>query len=507
MNQDSKDNPRFSSSFDQGRGRQREFHWKTGETINLIVGTGIFITPGSIWRLVQSPGGALIFWIIGGFIKLYSWFVWWATEKKKDNSQAYGFAFGSKPLRLLFGFATVKSNSFISAKYLLYAIGGGNGGEFEHYGHDFGAYFDKDFITLRVLAIFILAITTAYHMLAARKSSHENKQKYEHFAVCVDQILVLFKYVSLMALAIIGLCKANDPSFSSTFRDNWRSAFNYTSSNVSYPRDASEYIGGYGSAVIQELKVETTFRKYSALANICITMVLYIIVNAAFISLVDPKLVADPKNSNESIAINYGVRLFGEPGRKFMSSLIAISAFSSVDSMVTVSSSCFDEFKNIPKIHEAFLFWKDSNNRESHHNLFAQFIFCSILMLIFPAVNVYSFFSEMSEYLIMLLYGVSALYLVTPLINEPKIIFLPIFILCSLFVALAPLFPVPPSENDKIKYPYVLPYLIPVLVIFIIELLRRMQIFGKPVDNSPTLTAYTLDSPIDDRDNDENGVV
>ncbi|CAG8832323.1 13250_t:CDS:1, partial [Cetraspora pellucida] len=55
-------------------------------------------------------------------------------------------------------------------------------------------------------------ITTAYHMLAARKSNYENKQKYEHFAVYVDQILVLFKYVSLMALAIIGLCKANDLS-------------------------------------------------------------------------------------------------------------------------------------------------------------------------------------------------------------------------------------------------------------------------------------------------------
>ncbi|CAG8793767.1 4915_t:CDS:2, partial [Racocetra persica] len=253
-------------------------------------------------------------------------------KKKKDEkgfgTRAYGFAFGSRMLKFLFGFATINiiipgaiiANSFITAKYLLYAIGGGNGGQFRHYGEDFGSYFDKDFLVLRFLAIFILAITTAYHILAIKK-------KYESYAVCIDQILVLFKYVSLFALAIIGLCKTNDKDFSDTYRDNWHKAFNNTlSPNVSYTRTVSEYIGSYGSAMIQilysyegwdhlkysseELRVESPFRKYSALVNVCITMVL-----------------SNPKISNESIAIDYGIKLFGEAGRKFVSSLIAISAF------------------------------------------------------------------------------------------------------------------------------------------------------------------------------------
>ncbi|CAG8725662.1 14259_t:CDS:2, partial [Cetraspora pellucida] len=116
--------------------------WKTSEAINLIVGTGIFITPGSIWRLVQSPGAALILWIVGGFINLYSFFVWRLMEKKQLESLAYGFTFGSRLLRFFFA---IIANSLIASKYLLYAIGGVDDEEFHHYGKDFGAYFDKDF--------------------------------------------------------------------------------------------------------------------------------------------------------------------------------------------------------------------------------------------------------------------------------------------------------------------------------------------------------------------------
>ncbi|CAG8820577.1 7118_t:CDS:2, partial [Cetraspora pellucida] len=72
----------------------------------------------------------------------------------------------------------------------------------------------------------------------------------------------------------------------------------------------------------EELMIQSPFRKYSALINVSISFVLYFIVNAAFISIVDPKTIADPNNSNESIAIDYGIKLFGESGRKFMSSLI-----------------------------------------------------------------------------------------------------------------------------------------------------------------------------------------
>ncbi|CAG8611129.1 5963_t:CDS:2 [Dentiscutata erythropus] len=320
---------------------QKQDQWKIGEAINLIVGAGIFIAPGSTWRLVQSPGAALILWIIGGVINLYGFLVWRLSEKGPFESTAYGFAFNNQLFRFLFGFATVNiiipaaiiANSFIASKYLLYAIQGADGEEFNHYGKDFGSYFGNDFIALRLIAVALLGIITAYHMLAIRS-------KHVSYAVCLNQVLVVFKVVSLLVLSLYGLLKANDPSFSSSIKNNWNGAFNHTlSNNYSYPRTASESIGGYGNALLQvyssiELREECAYRKYSALVRVCVSFILYILVNVAFISIVDPKVVADPNNANESIAIDYGIRLFGDFGRKYMSYLIAISSFSSMDSMV-----------------------------------------------------------------------------------------------------------------------------------------------------------------------------
>ncbi|RIB10459.1 hypothetical protein C2G38_2106041 [Gigaspora rosea] len=335
---------------------QPQHQWKLGEAINLIIGAGIFIAPGNIWRLARSPGHALIFWIVGGLIKLYSFFAWRLSEKGQSDSNSfprnavYGFAFDYKLFKFLFGFATVNiiipgaiiANSFIASKYLLYAIQGEDGQEFSNYGKDFGvAYFDKEFVAIRFLAVAILGIITAYHMFTIRN-------KYVNYSICLNQILVVFKVVSLLAFAFIGIFKANDSAFIPTIKNNWRQMFNSTIFN-NYTSSA-EHFGSYGNAMLQvlysyegwnhlsysseELEITGVYRKYSVLARVCFSFVLYILVNIAFILLVDPKLVADPQNANESIAIDYGIRLYGEFGRKYMSYLIAISSFSSMDSMV-----------------------------------------------------------------------------------------------------------------------------------------------------------------------------
>ncbi|CAG8736948.1 27743_t:CDS:2, partial [Gigaspora margarita] len=411
---------------------QRQHQWKLGEAINLII--GIFIAPGNIWRLVRSPGHALIFWIVGGLIKLYSFFVWKLSEKGQFDSNIYGFAFDHQLFKFLFGFATVNiiipgaiiANSFVASKYLLYAIQGAEGQEFNHYGKDYGSYFDKDFIALRFLAVAILGIITAYHMFTIRN-------KYENYSICLNQILVVFKVASLLVFAIMGFFKANDPVFIPIINNNWHEMFNSTIFD-NYSSSGSTF-GGYGNAMLQflifneiiklknytkhsgwnhlsysseELIIEGEYRKYSVLVRVCFSFVLYILVNIAFILIVDPKVVADPNNANESIAIDYGIKLYGDFGRKYMSYLIAISSFSSMDSMVLLSSICFEELKYIPKVHEVLF----ARSQASYRNLFAQFVYCAIIIIIFPAVNVFAFFSEMSEYLIMLIYGASACYLI-----------------------------------------------------------------------------------------------
>ncbi|KAF0559878.1 amino acid transporter [Gigaspora margarita] len=40
-------------------------------SINIIIGSGIFVLPGDVWRLTRSPKVALIFWVIGGIISFF----------------------------------------------------------------------------------------------------------------------------------------------------------------------------------------------------------------------------------------------------------------------------------------------------------------------------------------------------------------------------------------------------------------------------------------------------
>ncbi|CAG8611112.1 5962_t:CDS:2 [Dentiscutata erythropus] len=86
----------------------------------------------------------------------------------------------------------------------------------------------------------------------------------------------------------------------------------------------------------------------------------------------------------------------------------------------------------------------------------------------------------MSEYLILLIYGASACYLIYLRIEDSYYrTYLPIFVLCLIFMMLAPLFPIPPNEFVKFKYPYILPFIISLLAIFIIEMLKRLKVIDQ----------------------------
>ncbi|CAG8722382.1 8662_t:CDS:1, partial [Scutellospora calospora] len=94
---------------------------------------------------------------------------------------------------------------------------------------------------LRFLAVAILGIITAYHTFNVRN-------KHVRFAMCINQLLVVFKFAAILILAVMTLSKTNnDPSYI----NNWHGIFNYTASNVSYQRTTPEFIGAYGSAILK----------------------------------------------------------------------------------------------------------------------------------------------------------------------------------------------------------------------------------------------------------------
>ncbi|CAG8449109.1 766_t:CDS:2, partial [Dentiscutata heterogama] len=68
---DNKDNQMGVDIPETGRKKILKTSSGLGYNINHIIGAGIFITPSNVWRLVQSPGSALMLWIVGGLISLF----------------------------------------------------------------------------------------------------------------------------------------------------------------------------------------------------------------------------------------------------------------------------------------------------------------------------------------------------------------------------------------------------------------------------------------------------
>ncbi|CAG8547494.1 2008_t:CDS:2, partial [Scutellospora calospora] len=234
------------------------------------------------------------------------------------------------------------------------------------------------------------------------------------------------------------------------------------------------FIGAYGSAILKvlysyedtsdELKIEGQYRQYSALISTVLTFILYFLINAAFITIIDPKTVANPNLANESIAIDFGIKLYGENGRKLISSLIVISSIGSLESMVLLSQISFNEFKNIPKIHN-ILFSEDTRNIKPYPEESKK---------VKDVENVKT--SEKPE---------KHEEIIPDKSIETKEDYIPaavyffvfgVFILCTIFIAFTSLFPVPNSEYVIMKYPYFLPHLISLITIFVAGILKYYEI-------------------------------
>ncbi|KAF0437018.1 amino acid transporter [Gigaspora margarita] len=418
-----------------------------GFNINNIIGAAIFMAPSSVWRLVQSPGATLIFWLVGG-----TRFPSGSGEQKyleetfiKWPKFGHIFTFVMVIIILPGG---IIADVHVSATYFLYTIQGNDGNQNE--------YFGKDFIELRFLAVAILFIVTFYHMCS------------NQLAIKINQIFAIFKFFALLIISIIGLITLRE----ARFKDHWKGIFNNTLSNDTYQRSALEQIGSYGNAM---LKVIFSYNGWNNLnysteeLNSPERRMKYLLMIAAFITVVDPN---DAINSKEIIAIHFGRTLFGEPGKRFISFLISVSAFGSVGAMVFMGSRIITysaQTKFIPKVSSKLYKWNKKVDTPSNA-LAAQFIYCTILILIFPdGKSLFTFFSNMSSYITLVFYGVSAICLFVLRKKQKEadyrnfkapLIAVVISFLCIVCLIIAPFFPLSYSLYDSTIYPHYLPFVI-----------------------------------------------
>ncbi|CAG8681329.1 671_t:CDS:10 [Dentiscutata erythropus] len=388
-----------------------------GYNINHIIGAGIF-NPDNIWILVGSPAIILVFWILGGIISLIGTLIYIElgirSLPKGIGEQRYiENAFPSKKnLGHIFSFvaiiiilpAAIIADTYACAQHLLYLF---------NINPDPKEYFDKDYIALRLLSILILAIITAYNMYSNRLS------------VIINQVLVFIKIIAIFLISIVGLIKLTGPN-----PTNWNEIY----------KSPKTYVGAYSSGILKVLFVyegwnninytieelqEPKDKKliYSNLISVGVPFILYFLINVAFTTSLGHDFFIDESSFdqatafNSNIALRFGYKLFdnNENGVKFMSAIIAISAFGCVGAMVFVYAriikyAAATEF--IPKYSHKF---DDFHKKYGtpFNALFAQFIYCSVFLLFFfdPAMDLFDFFAETSQIIAMLFHGASAICL------------------------------------------------------------------------------------------------
>ncbi|CAG8584844.1 1965_t:CDS:10 [Cetraspora pellucida] len=416
--------------------------------INHIIGAGIFIIPSTIWRLVQSPGTALMFWLAGGLISLLG-----STIYVELGSRCPKGSGEQKYLEEAFNDQNKPADSYACAKYFLYAVKGNYENE--------DIYLDS--IPLRLLAIAILFVITLYHMLSNR------------WAIIINRMFAIFKSIAILFVSIYGFANAKN-----------QLTFNNTPSDEAYEPSIIEHIGSHGNSIVlilftyedltEELKSPNVNLKFSGFLSVIVSSILYLMINTAFILVVSPH---DAINSYDVIAINFGRTLWGDSGRIFMSMLISFSAFGCVSSMVFMGSRAITyaaKYGFIPKISDKLFYWNQTFNTP-FYALLLQFCYCAALIL-FIAVgqSFFVFFAEMSLYSAILFYGVGAVCLLKlkkyhkgAQYQHFKVwkIFVWIYLLCTAFIAVAPFFPIRSSKYEPLNYKSFVPFFaswIPILI-------------------------------------------
>ncbi|RHZ79470.1 hypothetical protein Glove_144g102 [Diversispora epigaea] len=206
--------------------------------VNLMIGSGIYATPGLIMKLTNSGGMTLVLYVIGFFYVLVGSFIYvelGSTISESGGEQIYfekTFPNPKKMMAYIFSFSTIVlarpisivSISIAGSQYIYKAI--------QINSHNKSAIEDIhniEFWEIRFIAFGIISIITIYHLFS-------NK-----VAVWMNQILAVIKVSTLLTVVIIGLIRIK--------KYPERLSFNYLFSNAR----GIEYYNNYVSSMLKVL--------------------------------------------------------------------------------------------------------------------------------------------------------------------------------------------------------------------------------------------------------------
>ncbi|CAG8560433.1 5160_t:CDS:10 [Diversispora eburnea] len=204
--------------------------------LNLMIGSGIYATPGQIMNLTRSGGMTLVLYILGFFYVMLGSFIYvelGSSITEAGGEQIYfekAFPNPEKMVAYIFSIISIAlakpvgiiSISIAASQYIYYAI--------NNNGYDKSALEDihnLEFWKYRFIAFGIISIVTVYHLFSNR------------VAVWINQILAVIKVSTLLIVVIIGFTRIkNHPE---------RLSSNYLFGNAR----GIEYYNNYASSMLK----------------------------------------------------------------------------------------------------------------------------------------------------------------------------------------------------------------------------------------------------------------
>ncbi|KAJ4983134.1 high-affinity methionine permease [Stagonosporopsis vannaccii] len=288
--------------------------------VSQMVGTGVFSTPGSILRALDSVGLSILYWIFGFIIAATALAVYleYASlfPNRSGGQVAYLEQAFPRPAFLFpvtYAFFTVvfsfsSSNAVVLARYI-YRAAGYTASEWENKGLAMASY---------TFLAFLCLLSTKWSMRLMNLIS------------LVKLIILLFIVITGFAV-LGGGTRVQDP------RANFRNSFEGITTNGNDLVNALVSVNfayqGYSNAfnVTNEIKNPFPLLKKVAPLSLIIVFILYVLANVAYFAAVP---AAEIRESGELAAALFFEAVFGTKAAKGLPALIAVSAAGNIMAVI-----------------------------------------------------------------------------------------------------------------------------------------------------------------------------
>ncbi|KAI8051152.1 amino acid/polyamine transporter I [Syncephalis plumigaleata] len=445
----------------------------TAMVVSLIIGSGIFTTPASVWSLAGSAGMAMVMWAIGGILTYFgamSYIELGTMLPKSGGEQAY-LAYAFKRPKYLFAFifcwtlivcirpGSEAASSVVFGKYILFAGYGSpttleDGYVKDHY----------DWLT-RGLGIFCITSVTLLNSLSIR------------WTLRLLNLLTAVKLLVLLIISIGGIVVLAGGIDRIEMPNNWHNSFENTATDASaYSLILFKLYWAYGgwnnlNFSLGELKNPNRNLPIASLGGLTIVTILFLFVNIAFISVVP---AAEAFASKEIIAATFANIVFGKVfGQHILPVFISLSSYGAVCSMTfAVSRVIFAAARENYLPGSRYLGRLNLRFGTPIYALVVNWTLVMIMMLSPPPGEAFDFLIDLIGYPQSIVYGAAVcgmlwLRRTEPEKERPFCAWWPlsvVFVLVSAFVSIYPF--VPPTTPSGSSIPYYLSSLLGFILMF-----------------------------------------